>query len=200
MLNQLFNFLKAKTVRFKYTRTLGSITDIEDFRKLIQKVQPQNFLRYQNASSCKRLEFQTVIDELQIILSDKRILDIGPVYGDSLDICYERGAKAIHFVEKDLFFFTYNKLKGFTKGYQIDHRRKLSELEDNKYDLIWVKGAFSADHFITRTKFSRFLNLESWLMQIERIASPSCQIIICPHWLNYRCKRNIENVKGSYHV
>jgi hypothetical protein len=164
---------------------------MEEFQRCIELTQPEDFLQYQRASLGKRLEFQTVAEKLQLSLKDKSVLDIGPAYGDMLDICHEHGAKNIHFVEYDPFFYTYNRLKGFTKGYHINHLWKLRMLESNKYDLIWSKGSIVADFFL---KFSWLVNIKDWLTEVERIALPGCKILICPHWGRISSKRRIQDV------
>ncbi|MHC4790741.1 MAG: hypothetical protein ACYS8Y_04785, partial [Planctomycetota bacterium] len=125
MLKRLLEVLRAvvpfprwRLYWFRHKRILDSITDMEQFRNYIDEVQPQIFLSYEKNSPQKRLAFQSVVRELNLNLKGIKFLDIGPAYGDSLDICYESGAESIDFVEFDPFFFTYNKLKGFTKGYR----------------------------------------------------------------------------------
>ena len=170
------------------------MSTMEEFQRYIELARPKIFLSYQQASLTKRLEFQTVADELQLPIKGKNVLDIGPAYGDMLDICHERSAKNIHFVEWNPFFYAYNRLKGFTKGYYINHLWKLRMLESSKYDLIWVKGSIQADFSI---KFSWLINIRNWLTQIERIASPGCRILICPHWLSDDSKRRIQDVRHT---
>jgi hypothetical protein len=198
MFKLLFRALKEMLFWFRHRRTLNSMTEKEQFRDYILRVQPQKFLQYQKAFSQKRLEFQSVASALGLNLKGIKFLDIGPGHGDSLDICYEEGAKCIDFVEIDSFFFTYNRLKGFTKGYQVNHMSGLTKLDLGKYDLIWVKGSISADRFITINKWKiKNLSLSHWLTSLERLASSTCQIIICPHWSNDTRKRNIKDVQHN---
>jgi hypothetical protein len=209
---RLFIFFNNELFRLRHERVLNSMTEMEQFRHYTLKVQPQEFFQYQKKSPQKRLEFQSVVNELGLNLKGSRVLDIGPGYGDSLDICYEKGAERIEFIEIDQFFFTYNRLKAFTKGYRINHMTGLSKLESGKFDLIWIKGSVSADLFIAKGKFRKDLSLSHWstqleslvssplliicpplsrwLVQLESLASPTCEIIICPHWLNdgHECK------------
>jgi hypothetical protein len=150
---------------------------------------------YKDKSNEKREDFNAVMNYLKIDLSGQNFLDIGPAYGDSLDICYEGGAKSIDFIEIDPFFFTFNRLKPFTKGYNRNHFRELNTLERRKYSLIWVKGAFSADRFI---KMKLVLSLSAWLANLELLASSLAKIIICPYWSNDNHVRRIEDVYHNY--
>lgn len=198
MFKWLSGYLKTRLYWFRHERRLNSMTEREEIRSYVLRVQPQTFLEYQKASPQKRLEFQSVINELGLHLKDINFLDIGPAYGDSLDICYENGAKRIEFVEIDPFFFVYNRLKGFTKGYRINHMIWLGRLCPMKYDLIWVKGSVSADYFIFVNKLKiKGLSLSSWLTQLEKLASSTCQIIICPYWSSDTKKRNTEDVRRN---
>ena len=196
---RLFEHLKQDLSWFRHKRILNSMIEMEHFHDYILEVRPKEFLRYQEASPQKRLEFESVINELGMKLKGMKFLDIGPGYGDSLDICHEEGVKCIEFVEIDPFFFTYNRLKGYAKGYPINHLMWLSRLYPMKYDFVWVKGSVSADRFTFMSKKLRikYLSLSRWLTQLEKLASSTCQIIICPHWSNDTKKRNIEDIQHN---
>jgi hypothetical protein len=199
MLKLLFNITKRFSKKNKYwffhNQQLVNINSMEEFLSYVEKTNPDTFLKYKAVSISKREEFNAVIDYLKIDLTVQKFLDIGPAYGDSLDICYEQGAKSIDFIEIDPFFFTFNRLKQFTKGYNGNHFIELKTLEHNKYSLIWAKGAFSADRFIKR---KLILHLSTWLANLELLASPFAKIIICPHWMNDNCSRRIEDVYNNY--
>lgn len=141
-------YLKVRRNWFLHKQQLISINSMEEFLNYVDKNNYDTFLMYKDKSNEKREDFNAVMNYLKIDLSGQNFLDIGPAYGDSLDICYEDGAKNIDFIEIDPFFFTFNRLKPFTKGYNRNHFRELNTLERRKYSLIWIKGAFSADRFI----------------------------------------------------
>jgi len=187
--------LKQRLYWFRSRRILNPMTEMEQFRNYVSRTKPQEFLYYQNLSSKKRLEFYSVINELGLNLKGTRFLDIGPGYGDALDICYENGAKSIEFVDIDPFFLTYNRLKKFVKGYQINHLKWLSRLRPMKYDIIWVMGSVVADRYEPKAEHP---SLSHWLIQIEQLASPTCQIIICPFCLYDGKRRKIEDIQHSF--
>ena len=164
---------------------------MEEFLNYVDKNNYDTFLVYKDKSNEKREDFNAVMNYQKIDLSGQNFLDIGPAYGDSLDICYEGGAKSIDFVELDPIFFTFNKLKPFTNGYNINLFRELKTLERRKYSLIWIKIAFSADRFI---KMKLVLPFSAWLANLELLASPLAKIIICPYWSNDNYVRRIEDV------
>jgi hypothetical protein len=184
--------MKERFTWFARQRELNAMTRMEEFQNYITAVQPAEFLRYQALSQEKRTEFQTVMNELDVNLKGIAFLDIGPAYGDSLDICHEQGAARIEFIEIDPYFFTYNQLKGYARGYNVDHLLSLHRLDPGKYDVIWAKGSVSVDFFINKRMIVP--NLSRWLEDVERLAAPSCTIIICPHWSNDTHTRRIENI------
>jgi|ERR1035437_359347 hypothetical protein len=188
-------FLKERRYWSLHNQQLISINSMEEFLRYVEKANPATFLDYKDKSNKKRKDFNAVIDYLKIDLTGQNFLDIGPGYGDALDICYEGGAKSIDFIEIDPFFFTFNRLKPSTKGYNLDRFRGLKKLEPGKYSLIWVKGAFSADLFI---KMKLVLRLSVWLANLELLASPLAKIIICPHWRHDNYVRRIEDVYHNY--
>ncbi len=145
-------------------------------------------------SAQKRLEFLAAMRELSITLAGKSVLDLGPGHGDSLDVCHESGAKAIDFVEIDPFFYTFNRLKGFGRAYRLNFLWQLNRLDSGRYDLIWVKGSVSADLFMQRRVL---LSLTRWLRQIDRIASHSSTIVICPDWRNDGLKRQVGDCQNN---
>ena len=188
-------YLKVRRNWSLHNQQLISINSMEEFLNYVDKNNYDTFLMYKDKSNEKREDFNAVMNYLKIDLSGQNFLDIGPAYGDSLDICYEGGAKSIDFIEIDPFFFTFNKLKPFTKGYNRNHFRELNTLERRKYSLIWVKGAFSADRFI---KMKLVLSLSAWLANLELLASSLAKIIICPYWSNDNHVRRIEDVYNNY--
>ncbi|HUI66211.1 MAG TPA: hypothetical protein VL126_15310 [Bacteroidota bacterium] len=173
---------------------------MDQFRSYVTRVLPDQFLFYESKSLEKRLEFQSLIRAIGVNLKGMRFLDIGPGYGDALDVCFENGASGVEFVETDPFFFTYNRLKGFTKGHEINHKTRLGTLHRSQYDFIWVKGSISPDNFIFRLNpdaVNKIL-LSHWLSQVEHLAKPHCQIIICPYWLHHAHKRRTEDLQRSF--
>ena len=98
-------------------------------------------------------------------------------------------------MEYDPFFFTHNRLKGFTRGYRLNHLKHLSQLESNRYDLIWVKASLVADLFIRISRL--FFSLDNWLNQLDRIASPSARIVICPFWEARGSHKRVADLRNN---
>jgi len=177
---------------FKQNRALDTISTMEEFQKYIELTQPDFFSYHESNSLQRRRSFQAVVEKLRLPIRDKTVLDIGPGHGEMLDICHELGAKNIHFVEWYPLFYAYNRLKGFTKGYCINHLWRLRILESSKYDLIWARGSFQMDPVLNNPLL---FSIEDWINQVERIAAPGGWILICPYFCADDLKRRID----AYH-
>jgi hypothetical protein len=151
----------------------------------------------------RRRPFQCLFENIGINLEGASILDLGPGYGDSLDLAQEKGAIKIEFADYNPYFIFFNNLKGF-KGYMIDYMsgKGLIPLYPNKYNVILSKGSINAD-YINR-KAIGFIPLPKWLDQVENLTSPYGAIIICPTFDRgeedekpYLC-RDVQAFKQSY--
>ena len=186
---RMLNLERRRLLWLRQATLLDSIVDMDEFAAYVHKVQPQEFIRYQKMSADKRMQFLAVVSQFQIQLKGSAVLDIGPGYGDSLDVCHEQAARVIDFIEIDPFFFTYNRLKRLGGAFRINLLTHLNRLERGKYDLIWMKGCPRDPLF--RSEY--FLTVPRWLKQLERLASASCQIILCPYWRDRDGKREVED-------
>ena len=111
-----------------HQRALNRMQCLDEFSKYLSQVQPEKFLAYRNASNNKRSQFLAVLESIHVVPRNLAFLDLGPGYGDTLDVWHENGGKSVSFTEIDPFFFTYNRLKGFTTPYQLNHLSKLHQL------------------------------------------------------------------------
>jgi hypothetical protein len=181
-----------------HQRTLSRMTDLEQFGAYIGQGRADKFLAYQAASTNKRVQFLSVLRAVDLSCENLNFLDLGPGYGDTLDVCHEGGAKSVSFTEIDPFFFAYNRLKKFTTGYRLNHLSKLRRLPQRTFDLIWCKGSIVADHAIFSEKLPfRAWRFGDWLKQLEELAAPGAHLVICPHWRNDGVRRRVEDAKNS---
>lgn len=176
-----------------YTHRLDALTRMEDFEILVQRARPQMFLKYRAPAVSKRREFLAVVQHVHLELGGKKVLDIGPGHGESLDVCHEQGAAAVHFVDYNPWFYTYNRLKGYASGYRLNHLMHLSRLEAGFYDLIWARAAFIADLF----EKGYYVHMDNWLKDVDRLAAPGAITVITPHWQDRHGVRIISDVHGS---
>jgi hypothetical protein len=181
-----------------HQRALNRMQALDQFSKYLSQVQPSKFLAYQNASSNKRSQFLAVLESISVVPRNLAFLDLGPGYGDALDVWHEQGGKSVSFTEIDPFFFTYNRLKGFTTSYQLNHLSKLRQLPVKSFDVIWCKGAIVADHAILSEKLPLTTwCFSKWITQVEQLAVPGGHLVLCPHWRNDGTRRRVQDAAGS---
>jgi hypothetical protein len=181
-----------------HQRTLSRMRDLKEFGAYVSQARAQKFLAYQAASANKRAEFLSVVNAIHVDPKNLNFLDLGPAYGDSLDVCHEKGARSVSFTEIDPFFFAFNRLKKFTTGYRLNHLSKLHRLPLRAFDLIWCKGAIVADRAILSERLPiRTWRFAHWLEQLEKLAAPGAHIVICPHWRNDGARRRVQNVMDN---
>ena len=101
-LKAIKKIFKIRKYRSFHKQQLFSIDSMEEFLSYVERTKPDTFLEYKDMSNEKRKDFIAVIDYLKINLMGQNILDIGPGYGDSLDICYDGGAKSIDLDRKSV--------------------------------------------------------------------------------------------------
>ncbi|MCL4502291.1 MAG: hypothetical protein M1438_10625 [Deltaproteobacteria bacterium] len=177
-----------------HNKQLKKITNINDFNNYLIKLNYVNYNFYKRQSLNKRKEFTSFVEALDINLEGLSFLDIGPGYGDALDICHERRAAVIHFIENDPFLFHFNRIKGFAKGYYCSHRTSLHKLNGRKYNFIWLKGSINVDQYAINELWIKNYYLDYWLRQIERLAASQCHIMICPYWRHDGKKPFVDDI------
>ncbi len=198
----LLRIIHKRWIWMRHTPALDAMTSMEEFRDLMERVQEPIFIDYEKNDQIARRDFCMALDSLNIDLSGKKTLDIGPGYGSALNISRERGASHVEFVDFSPFMYTFNRLKGFT-GFRVDVRRNLKRLAHGRYDLIWIKGTYSADRFILRNRtgimhpLHRYPRLDHILIQLKDLAAPGGEIIFCPHWISSNRIRSIPDVRNT---
>ena len=74
-----------------HQRALNRMECLDEFSKYLSRVQPSKFLAYQNASGNKRSQFLAVLESIRVVPRNLTFLDLGPGYGDTLDVWHENG-------------------------------------------------------------------------------------------------------------
>ena len=183
-----------------HQRALDRITGMEQFFEYVERAGATKFLMYQKASrqEPQAIPFLSALSEIGINPFGINFLDLGPGYGETLDACFERGAKSVSFTEIDPFFYTFNRLKNFTTPYRLNHLFRLHHLPAGRFDFIWCKGSIVADHaiFSQRLPFRKW-RFGGWIAQLERLAAPGAHIVLCPHWRHDGTCRRVMDARGS---
>jgi hypothetical protein len=173
--------------RFPMLSELRHIQSRDEFQRLVSIQKPKELLFYSQHSHTKRMEMSSLLAAIGITqMSRWKCLDIGPGYGDSLDIWHELGAAQCAFIERDPWLFTHNSLKAFAHGWFGNHIYHLSELPPSHFDFIWCKGGISSHGSYFR--LTRSLGMQHWLRLLHRLAAPGAHTVICPYrqspWMN----------------
>lgn len=196
---------------------------MDQFEKFIQDEKPNIFMEYKARSKMKREIFQTIINYLEINLEGKNFLDMGPAYGDSLDICHEKQGNRIDCTDIHPIFQTYNELKPYVdNSYNYNNLLDLDKIPEHTYNVIWNYGAVSVDRFIAinesetlrdlfknKTPYRRFifktnflkrrnLNLKNWISKVEKLGKKEAVVIICPHWGHKNNQRHVESLEDNF--
>jgi hypothetical protein len=158
---------------------LNHVKSRGELQRLAELHQAKEFLFYSEHSDAKRIEMRSLLSYIGLThMTGMRCLDIGPGYGDSLDVWHDLGASECAFVEKEPWLYAHNRLKPFAHGWQANHLWSLDKLPRQHFDFIWSRGAIS--HTGNYLRFSGRFGLARWLRSVERLAAPNAQLIICP--------------------
>src|SRR5689334_8562792 len=97
-------FAKQRPHWLLQERTLDRMTTIDEFEQLVAREQPELFLRYRGTAPLTRQQFEETAARFDVEFDGRRVLDIGPGYGEALDVAHERGASTVDFIELDPYF------------------------------------------------------------------------------------------------
>jgi len=169
---------------------MKSISTLEDLYKYADKHSPVMFDEERkskidpthNERRTTKLNYFEMLDHLKIDLTDKKVLDLGPGWGEFLQAAKERNASTIEFVDYHPYYFTYNRLNGY-KGYRNDYfsSNALRNIPFRNYDLIISKGSINSDRFERQYGGGfRKISFPKWLTRLEFLAKSGGMIIICP--------------------
>lgn len=193
-LKSILSRLRVKWNERILNKLLKSFDNVDEFLEFAGKKGHSSYLSSSESREKIRDVFKSLYEALNINFKDASFMDLGPGYGDSLDLARERGATTVEFVEYNPYLMAFNVLKGF-RGYMLNYTvgNGLTPLYPKKYDVILSKGSINADR--VNRKEAGIIPFPKWIEQVENIAAPKGQIIICPTF-----DRGTETYMGSYHV
>lgn len=178
----------------KVQRLLSTYSNLDEFLKYLESINEHGVLQYHAYDpEARRKIFQSLYNSMNLNFEGASFLDLGPGYGDSLELARERGAGTVEFIDYDVNVVVFNTLKGFY-GYRRNYtaKRGLKGLTSKKYDIVLSKGSVNADRFNRREYLIPF---EAWVRQVEALVAPNGCAIICPTF-----DMGTRMVDGSYYV
>jgi hypothetical protein len=116
----------------------------------------------------KRQETTRLLEHLALGLQGKRVLELGPGTGASLQVFRDWGAEC-RFVERHPAYGAACRIRGF-RGIRADFIREPERLPDG-FDVLYLRGSITCANFAEPDSFS------SWL---EHIGSLASTLLICP--------------------
>lgn len=188
---RLWKSLKWRLEFRRDFKNMASFTSMDELYAYAEKNNNQRFItaivKDQNVDGfilrTGPTEYIQMLSYLDIDLTDKAVLELGPGWGEFLGLAESRGAKSIDFVDHNPYCFTYNRLLGYN-GFKNDYcgLQAFREIPIRKYDVILSRGSINADRFERDFfhKTGRKLGFQRWLNRLEFLAKDGADIIICP--------------------
>lgn len=163
-------------------RRLDRLRTRAEFERFVQRERPEVFLDYRARAGDISTQFDRTAAALGLELAGRRVLDIGPGYGEVIDAALGAGAAAIDFIELDPVFFTWNRLKGAT-GHGFNFVTSLDRhLHGSRFDVVWARGCHVADQLAAAPRL-----LERWLHAVDGLSGDDARVVVIPffesHWV-----------------
>tara|TARA_A100001035_G_C27780964_1_gene501757 strand:+ start:651 stop:1448 length:798 start_codon:yes stop_codon:yes gene_type:complete len=162
---------------------ISRVQNIKQLRRLARDNKNTYFLDYDLQIDTKIREFTNSIKAFDIDLNNKVILDIGTGTSDSLDCALKMGALETYFIDSDIYFDKFAKLKGH-KGLLRDYMIKpyFPEYWRKKFDVIYTKGSINCIlvNEMEKTKASSDFSFDEWVMAIKSLLKKEGKIILLP--------------------
>lgn len=175
MIDKVVRYLKKRMLWHRYAKEYPHIKRISEFEKFTESIESYKQLaNWEQISPKNREEVQIFIDKYGLNVRGKRVLDLGPGYGDFLDVAQEKGAITVG-MDYNPIVVRWLQLKGHLafQGNMLSSDWRLSH---NLFDIIHLKGSIVAEYF----KIRGFSKLSGLLKTIESHTADGGQIYICP--------------------
>lgn len=185
-----FPLAAQRIKRTPFRRRLDAMTSRGEVEAFLATHPQPRFQFYAHLTQTKREEFIAVVRHLGLDLAGKVHLDIGPAYGESLEIAMERGARRADFIELDDCFYTWNRVKNVGEGLRGNYLLATRRLKSRAYDTVYIRGLPQVETmWPLRQSWLGFLRLDTWLDQVDRVVAPGGTVILSPNWRSSGDKR-----------
>jgi len=159
---------------------------MEEFRRYRERggYVPSYLVVPEMTSRLKHRESEQLLDRSQLDVAGMRVLDVGPGYGDFLDVCRLRGALTVG-VDFDPAVVRWLQLRGHV-AIRCNILRTIRPLQDNLFDLIHLRGSIVVEYF-TLVGEGRLRRL---LIDLDHLLNPERgRVLMCPSFEVTRRRR-----------
>ena len=175
------NFISFK--RYLLNFRISRVKTVNQLRRLAKLYKNTYFLDYDLQIDTKIREFTNSIKAFDIDIKNKVVLDIGTGSSDSLDCALKMGALETYFIDSDIYFYKFAKLKGH-KGLLSNYMQKpyFPKYWRNKFDVIYTKGSINCiliNEMASKEESSKF-SFNGWVMAIKSLLKKDGKIILLP--------------------
>lgn len=176
MLDKIRRHIAKRVLWHRHQRLLVRVRTRADYEALLKHhaLRPPYVTDSADVSARKRQAAATVLDSYGIDVAGRRVLDIGPGYGDALDVCRERGAMTLG-LDHDPFVVRWLQLRGHfaVRGNILS---SALPLQGQLFDLITATGSLVVEYF----SLVGMGRLRALLARLEQLRAPDGTILICP--------------------
>ncbi len=178
MWDKIVRHIRKRRLWVRHSAALARVTSVPEFRKLLARegLQPAYVSDGEEVSRQKREQIARVLDAYAIDVAGRRVLDIGPGFGDFLDVVRERGGIPLG-VDYDPFVVRWLQVRGHL-ALRGNILRGTRVLGGQLFELINSTGSLVVEYF----SMVGLHALRRLLADLERHLAPGGVILICPYF------------------
>lgn len=178
MIDKILHYCQKSWQWCKHGRNLGRFRTQEQLEAFVRRTgcAPHMVGMWKDLSDRNRVEARKIVEFYKQHIVGKRVLDVGPGYGDFLDVCLQHGASTVG-VDYDPFVVRWLQLRGHL-AFRANVLRSMGPLKGNLFDFIYLHGSIIADYFHLMGQG----HLRRFLQRLEGVSAPGGLIVICPYF------------------
>jgi len=159
-------------------RNLGRFRTQEQLEAFVRRTgcAPDLVRMWKELSDRSRVEARKIVEFYEQRIVGKRVLDVGPGYGDFLDVCLEHDASTVG-VDYDPFVVRWLQLRGHL-AFKANFLKSLRPLNGNLFDFVYLRASIVAEYFHLTGQG----HLRRFLQRLEGVGAPGALVVICPYF------------------
>lgn len=178
MIDKLVRYVRKRVQWARCARALRGVHTVTEFHRFLQRTRmlAPYVTDAPEVSQQKRAAIAATLIAYDVQVTGRRVLDIGPGYGDFLDVCRERGALTVG-LDHDPLVVRWLQLRGHI-ALRGNVLHSLKPLHAQPFDLINSTGSIIVEYF-SLVGLGRLRRL---LVRLEEHLAPGGRILICPYF------------------